>query len=154
MIRPLRSVHRLVFFAWILLLPAVFIGGLLSRHQWPPDVANDRKEFRQGKLLTSEMRETAGNLRFEARVLTLPTDPNARAVEIISETSLVSPDVLVYWSAPRPDSNLPASAQLLGSYHPQQPYRLPNEAKGAGFVVLYSLAQQKILGYFSLEHQS
>jgi hypothetical protein len=148
MIRPLRSLHRIIFAAWILLLPAVLIGGLLSRHQWPAAVP--LKETSQGELLIPETSGTAGDLRFEARLLTVPSDPNARAVEIISKASALSPDVLVYWSASRPGSNLPASATLLGPYHPQQKNRLPGEANGTGFVVLYSLAQQRILVSFSL----
>jgi hypothetical protein len=150
MIRPLRSAHRLIFTTWILVLPAVFIGGLLSRHHWPTAASAPLKETSQGELLIPEKSETAGDLRFEARLLTLSSDPNARAVEIVSKTSALSPDVLVYWSATRPESNLPASAQLLGPYHPQQQNRLPSEANGAGFVVLYSLAQQRILASFSL----
>jgi len=150
MIQPLRSVHRLIFSAWILVLPTVFIGGLLSRHQWSPVASSPLKESSQGELLISEKSETAGDLRFEARLLTVSSDPNVRAVEIVSKASALSPDVLVYWSASRPESNLPASAQLLGPYHPQQQNRLPSEANGVGFVVLYSLAQQRILASFSL----
>ena len=150
MIRPLRSVHRLIFATWILILPAVFIGGLLSRHHWPAAAPAPLKESGQLELLIPEKSETAGDLRFEGRLLKLSSDPNARAVEIVSKASALSPDVLVYWSASRPGSNLPASAQLLGPYHPQQQNRLPSEAKGAGFVVLYSLAQQRVLASFAL----
>jgi hypothetical protein len=142
--------HRFIFSAWILVLPAVFIGGLLSRHQWPTVASSPLKETSQGELLISEKSETAGDLGFEARLLTVSSDPNVRAVEIVSKASALSPDVLVYWSASRPESNLPASAQLLGPYHAQQQNRLPSEANGAGFVVLYSLAQQRILSSFSL----
>ena len=148
MIQPLRSAHRLIFGLWILLLPAVLIGGLLSRHQWP--AAASTKGTSQGELLIPEKSEKAGIPGFEARLLTLSSDPNARAVEIDSKTAAVSPDILVYWSPSRPESNLPASAQLLGPYHPQQQTRLPSEANGAGFVVLYSLAQQRMLTWFAL----
>jgi hypothetical protein len=150
MIRPLRTVHRFIFATWILVLPAVFIAGLFSRHHWPTAASTPLKETSQGERLISEKSETAGDLRFEARLLTLSSDPNARAVEIDSKTAAVSPDVFVYWSAARPGSNLPAFAQLLGPYHPQQQNRLPPEANGAGFVVLYSLAQRRILASFSL----
>jgi hypothetical protein len=150
MIQPLRSVHRLIFATWILVLPAVFIGGLLSRHHWPIAASTPSKETIQGELLIPEKSETAGDLRFEARLLTVPSLPNARAIEIVSKASALSPDVLVYWSASRPGSNLPASAQLLGPYHPQQQTRLPSEANGTGFVILYSLAQQRIVSSFSL----
>jgi hypothetical protein len=143
-------VHRLIFGLWILLLPAVLIGGLLSRHRWPAVAAASLKETSQGELLIPGKNEKPGDLRFEARLLTLSPDPNARAVEIDSKIAALSPDVLVYWSASRPESNLPASAQLLGPYHPQQQNRLPSEAKGTGFVVLYSLAQQRVLASFSL----
>jgi hypothetical protein len=154
MIRPLRSAHRVVFCAWILLLPTVFIGGLLSRHQWPATASTHLKQTSQSELLISEKSETAGELKFEVRLLKVPTDPNMRAVEFLSETPVVAPDVLVYWSARRPESNLPAYAQLLGTYHPHQQYRLPSAAKDTGFVVLYSLAQEKLLGCFSLGNQT
>jgi hypothetical protein len=150
MIHPLRSVHRLIFATWILVLPAVFIGGLLSRHHWPAAASTPPKKLSQGELLISEKSETAGDLRYEARLLTVPSLPNARAVEIVSKASALSPDVLVYWSASRPGSNLPASAQLLGPYLPQQQTRLPSEANGTGFVILYSLAQQRIVSSFPL----
>ena len=150
MIRPLRSVHRLIFATWILVLPAVFIGGLLSRHHWPIAASTPSKKLSQGEFLISEKSETAGDLRYEARLLTVPSLPNARAVEIVSKASALSPDVLVYWSASRPGSNLPASAQLLGPYLLQQQTRLPSEANGTGFVILYSLAQQRIVSSFPL----
>lgn len=154
MIQPLRSVHRLIFATWILVLPALFIGGLLSRHHWPIAASTPSEKLSQGELLISEKSETSGDLRFEARLLTLSSDPNARAVEIVSKSSAPSPDVLVYWSASCPGSNLPASAQLLGPYHPQQQTRLPSEASGTGFVILYSLAQQTIVSSFPLgNHQ-
>ena len=150
MIRPLRSVHRLIFAIWILVLPAVFIGGLLSRHRWSIAASTPSKKLSQGELLIAEKSETAGDLKFEARLVRPSSDPNARAVEIVSKSSALSPDVLVYWSASCPGSNLPASAQLLGPYHPQQQTRLPSETNGAGFVVLYSLAQQRIVSSFAL----
>jgi hypothetical protein len=150
MIRPLRSVHRLIFAAWIVVLPAVFIGGLLSRHHWPAAASASLQETTQGELLIPEKSEAAWDIKFEARLLTLSSDPNARAVEIVSGASELSPDVLVYWSSTRPGANFPTSAQLLGPYHPQQQNRLPSEANRAGFVVLYSLAQQSILASFAL----
>ena len=150
MIRPLRSAHRLIFGLWILLLPAVLIGGLLSRHQWPAATSTPPKETRHGELLTPEKSGTPGDLRFEARLLTLSSDLNARAVEVDSKTAALSPDVLVYWSPSRPELNLPASARLLGPYHPRQQNRLPSEANGTGFVVLYSLPQQRVLASFAL----
>lgn len=35
MIQPLRKVHRRIFLAFALLLPALFLSGIAFRHRWP-----------------------------------------------------------------------------------------------------------------------
>ncbi len=36
MIQPLRKIHRYIFLALALLLPALLLSGILFRHSWPP----------------------------------------------------------------------------------------------------------------------
>ncbi len=35
MIQPLRNTHRRLFWALLVLLPALFLSGLAFRHSWP-----------------------------------------------------------------------------------------------------------------------
>ncbi len=35
MIQPLRKIHHRVFFVLALLLPALFVSGILFRYSWP-----------------------------------------------------------------------------------------------------------------------
>jgi hypothetical protein len=35
MIQPLRKIHRRLFFALALLLPALFLSGIVFRYSWP-----------------------------------------------------------------------------------------------------------------------
>lgn len=35
MIQPLRKMHRRIFLAFALLLPALFLCGIAFRHSWP-----------------------------------------------------------------------------------------------------------------------
>jgi hypothetical protein len=35
MIQPHRKIHRLIFFVLALLLPALFLSGMVFRYSWP-----------------------------------------------------------------------------------------------------------------------
>lgn len=150
MIQPLRAAHRLVFFACLLILPALFLGGLFARHKWPLASPANPVQLQNGEVLLSEKVEKVGNLQFNVRLLGSSGNPGERAVQISSKTPLVAPDVLVYWSEQPVPSALPAAAQLLGPYRPHARYLLPVDSRETGSIMLYSLGQQKLLGAFSL----
>jgi hypothetical protein len=153
MIRPLRTTHRIVFFVWLVILPSLFIGGLLARHKWPVTASANSGELRAGEQALSDTHQTVGGIRFEVRVLVSSISPAERAVQIVSQTPVVVPDLLVYWSQTAVQTSLPDSAQLLGPYRPWERYPLPAGSSVGGFIVFYSLGQQKALGSLSLGKQ-
>jgi hypothetical protein len=151
MIQPLRKLHRSVFLAWTAILPAVFLGGVLSRPRWPKPA--NAKEAGPGKLLVWEKTESLRNHPTRIRLLRDQTDKESLSVQFAPENPLVAPDVLVYWVSHPSPADLPSDARLLGSFRPLQVYELPKEAMNRGHVMLYSLALRESLGSIALGAQ-
>ena len=123
MIRALRRRHRAATLALALALPPAVAVALLSR---PP-------EPRSPKPLAAALREPAA-----------PHD--GRSVELDTRRQPVVPDALVYWSPGESDpESLAAGSVFLGSLpaEAQRSYAVPGV--GAGRVVVYSLAWQRIV---------
>ena len=124
MIQPLRKVHRRSFVLLALVLPAVFIAGLLARR---PLVPAERVSDRISLVLPS-----GAEMVIDSR------DLWGSAVD--------APDPLVYWTlaAPAPGS-LPGGARLLGSLEAarRNRLRLPGDTGARGYLILYSLAWHK-----------
>lgn len=151
MIQPLRKVHRSVFLAWTAILPAVFLGGLLSRPRWPkPAMISGAVP---GRLLVWEKTESLGKHPTRVRLLRDQTDKESLSVQFAPEDPQVAPDVLVYWVSHPSSGELPDDARLLGSFRPLQVYGLPKEARNSGYVILYSLALRESLGSIALGAQ-
>jgi hypothetical protein len=149
-IQPLRATHRIVFFVWLLILPSLFVAGMHSRHKWPATASANSSALRAGEQMLSNTQQTVGGLHFEARELAYSANPADRVVQITSQAPVVVPDLLIYWTQIPVQTSLPDSAQLLGPYRSGERYPLPTGSNGSGFVVLYSLGQQKVLGSFSV----
>jgi len=117
MIQPLRRLHLRIVFAAAVVLPLVFLLGLLARRPFPlveidlPHQGNWPAEF---------------------------------SVYLKSFKETLTPDALVYWSPLNPVSqSLLPEARLLGSLHGSfvSTASLPSD----GYLLLYSLAQQKVI---------
>jgi hypothetical protein len=142
MIQPLRKIHRGMFFALFLTLPTVFASGLLSRH----------KAAREPVLAEiwskSQIASLAGQ-KLHMRIVNGSGTRPGRRLELIPESPLLAPDVLVYWSKADAASNLPSGAILLGPFEPTKQYPLPEQEmkeNGEGFIILYSLGWKQMLG--------
>lgn len=153
MIQPLRATHRAVFLTWAILLPVLFIEGLLSRHQPPPASGPILQSPAKSKTVRSEKNVKVGTTSCHVKLLQSPDNPAEQYLQLNPEAPVVSPDVLVYWSEQSSPSGLPEHAQLLGSFRPMEIYLLPTNAQGTGYAILYSLAQQKSIGSVSLGAQ-
>lgn len=122
MILPLRRRHRLAFFALSMLLPVLFLTGLVTR----------------SPLVTAEPVS-------ERIILVVPSGAQVIAdARELWGNAIDSPDLLVYWSGHDPAlGSLPASAHLVGSLDLGRHAGLKIPDKG--HLILYSLAHQRPL---------
>ena len=160
MIRPLRQRHRRMVIVLGVFLPIAFLIGIAARKSVPgmtslPQelVASPQKfavtEWERADLFTKTpiqvrlLRESAGAGHF--------------AVEFSAARDFVKPDLIVYWVAGSPNvtDTLPDNARLLGVFNSSVALSLPPDAgPDSGVLVLYSLADQEIVGVskpFALE---
>jgi hypothetical protein len=152
MIQPLRKLHRRMFLALLLILPVLFVSGLLSRHEWPSaGLSLAKGPIRTDKIVSPRTAVLAGN-EFDVRILDEGSGTSGWSLELVPHSPLVAPDVLVYWSKASAASELPAGAELIGAFELNRVYRLPMQKMqdGHGFIVLYSLAQKQTLGSFAI----
>ena len=122
MIQPLRRLHLRIVFAASVILPLVFLAGLLGRRPFPL-VEIDLP--RQGEWPA----EFSGYLKSFKETLT--------------------PDALVYWSPLNSSGQtLLPEARLLGALYGSfvSNGSLPSD----GYLLLYSLAQQKVIAALPL----
>ena len=160
MISPLRQQHRRMVIVLGVFLPIAFLIGIAARKSVPgmtslPQelVASPQKfavtEWERADLFTKTpiqvrlLRESAGAGHF--------------AVEFSAARDFVKPDLIVYWIAGSPNvtDTLPDNARLLGVFNSSVALSLPPDAgPDSGVLVLYSLADQEIVGVskpFALE---
>ena len=150
MIHPLRTTHCSMFLALALFLPVLFVSGLFSRHKWPTKPTPDSIQLRADEVAVSEQTANLNGRKFAVRIFADRSNQDELEIQLSPTLSLVIPDVLVYWSETESTPELSANARLLGPFSPTDHYRLPAEARGRGFIVLYSLAQKQVLGSFSM----
>lgn len=151
MIQPLRALHRGIFFSLAVVLPAVLVAGLSTRHRVlePPRQIDLALSNPPGTLLILEKTESVDHHRLQLRLLRDAAKTRDFYVQFVLDSPWVVPDVLVYSSANPGTDGLPDHAQLLGPFQPKEIYRLSAPA-GNGYALLYSLAQQKILAAIPL----
>ena len=123
MIRALRLRHRLAAAGLAATVPPAFALALLARSPEP----------RSAEPL--------------AAVLSEPAEPTgARAVEIDTRGGELVPDALVYWSpGAGTDESLAPDSVFLGSLPADAVRRFAAPGSGAGRVVVYSLAWQRVV---------
>ena len=123
MIRSLRLRHRFAAAGLAVALPPAFALALLARSPEP----------RSAEPL--------------AAVLAEPAEPvGARAVEIDGRGGELVPDALVYWSPGASSSeSLAPDSVFLGSLPADAIRRFAAPGSGAGRIVVYSLAWQRVV---------
>jgi hypothetical protein len=143
MIQPLRQMHRTIFFALGIALPVLFTAGLASRHAPLPVVGTI-----EGKLAQrnggAEFVLNRGSSKFTVRLLENKNAGPAREFLAIPDSGFLAPDVFVYWSETQPGASLSPNAKLLGKLGPGELYRIASGS--GGYFVLYSVAQNEVLG--------
>jgi hypothetical protein len=149
MIRPLRATHRIVFLFLPVALAAVLVGGLALRYTWPASQSSPMPT----DLATSETIATIAGVRLKVRWLNQSGEPLVFKVQLVPTAPLTIPDLLVYWSEGSLAKGLSSNARLLGSYRPGEIYSFPAEARGKGYLSLYSLAHREVLASISLGGQ-
>jgi hypothetical protein len=144
MIQPLRRVHRFIFFAFGIALPVLFIAGLLARHAPLPVMGQVEGKLAQENGGTEFALQLASS-KFKARLVESKRSVTEREFLVIPDSGFLAPDVFVYWSESKPGTAIGPNAKLLGKLGPRELYRIP--AGVAGYFVLYSVAQNEILGF-------
>ena len=153
MIRPLRTTHRVIFFAFAILLPVLFASGLLSRPHWPSAPAVSKEVIPEGQKVVWEKSGFVDGTKIAVRVLRDPSSTNSEQVQFSTGKPLLAPDLLVYWSPQQLNAGLAAEAHLLGPFHVLTRYSLPLEAEKKGFVILYSIARGQAMVSLPVEIQ-
>jgi hypothetical protein len=143
MIQPLRRTHRAIFFALGIALPALFITGLASRHAplSPVRPPEDKLAQRNGG---TEFVLNRGSSKFTVRLIEHKKGGPEREFLATPDSGFLAPDVFVYWSETKPGTSISPNARLLGRLGPRELYRIP--AGSGGYFVLYSVAQNEVLG--------
>ena len=143
MIQPLRKMHRTIFFALGIALPVLFIAGLASRHTPLPAVGTVENQLAQRDGGT-EFVLNRGSSKFTVRLVENKKGGQEREFLAIPDSGFLAPDVFVYWSETQPGASLSPNAKLLGKLGPGELYRIPSGS--GGYFVLYSVAQNEVLG--------
>jgi hypothetical protein len=143
MIQPLRKMHRFIFFALGIALPVLFIAGLASRHAPLPAIGTVESKLAQLNAGT-EFVLTHGSSKFTVRLVENKKGRMEREFLVIPASEFLAPDVLVYWSETQPGASLSPNAKLLGKLGPGELYRIASGS--GGYFVLYSVAQNEVLG--------
>jgi hypothetical protein len=150
MISSLRQRHRRVFIALGIFLPVALTVGIAGRRsvpiaaELPAELAATQKfeavEWERAKLFT--------NAPVTLRLLREKNNSGRFALDFSADKNFLKPDLLVYWISEKShlSNMLPNDALLLGSFGPTL-LPLPDEAaKSTGSLVIYSLADNEILG--------
>jgi hypothetical protein len=143
MIRPLRRVHRFIFFAFGIALPVLFIAGLWARHAPLPATGQVESKLAQENGGTEFALQLASS-KFKARLVESKRSETEREFLVIPDSGFLAPDVFVYWSESKPVTAIGPNDKLLGKLGPREFYRIP--AGVSGYFVLYSVAQSEIIG--------
>ncbi len=143
MIQPLRKMHRTIFFMLGIALSVLFIAGLASRHAPLPAVGTVEGKLAQRNGGT-EFVLNRGSSKFTVRLLENKKAGPEREFLAIPDSGFLAADVFVYWSETQPGASLSPNTKLLGKLGPGELYRIPSGF--GGYFVLYSLAQNEVLG--------
>ena len=147
MIHPLRAAHHAVFLFLPILLAAVVASGLALRYRWPAPHQSLTTEVE-----ASETTATVAGVTLRVRLLA-PTAPTERKVQLLPAAPVASPDLLVYWSEDSTPNTLTPSARLVGPFHARAIYTLRANARGQGYLTLYSLAHREVVASIPLGAQ-
>ncbi len=143
MIQPLRKMHRTIFFALGIALPVLFIAGLASRHAALAAVGLEENKLAQRNGGTEFVLNRSLS-KFTVRLVENRKSGPEREFLAIPDSGFLAPDVFVYWSETQPGAALSQNAKLLGKLGPGKLYRIPSGSRG--YFVLYSVAQNEVLG--------
>lgn len=145
----LRRTHRWVFTVLCVLLPIVFVAGIILRRGVPETTALPPELLPQTQTFTATGREF-GDLFSNSPVrvsLWCDIPGDQYAVSFTAAKNFTKPDLIAYWNAGHPAEvrQLPTSATLLGAFV-AGPLVLPQEAMVTeGSLILYSLANQEVV---------
>ena len=143
MIQPLRKMHRTIFTLLGIALPILFIAGLASRHAPLFSVRPAEDKLAQNNGGT-EFVVNRGSSKFTVHLMENRKGGPEREFLAIPDSGFLAPDVFVYWSETKPETSIGANARLLGKLVPRGLYRIP--AGSGGYFVIYSVAQNEVLG--------
>ena len=133
-------------------VPAVFIAGLLARPSVPTSGSGSRA-LPAGAVIVKSFDQSWQKNLIHTRIYRLPDDTSKLRLQLEPSSEIPEPDLLVYWSdkqsSPAPDSLAP-DAQFLGDLA-QQTYVLPSGSERGGLLILYSLGHQRVVDRAKLE---
>ena len=151
MIQPLRAVHRRIFVALALVLPAILLIGLGARRPSLGPSARAADVPAAGNML-SESSNLWQKHSIQSKFYRKPDRPHEIYVVLRPTEELNEPDLLLYWAANPPQGEaLPGDAQLVGAFSKSEAFLVPLNEKGAGHLVLFSPAHQTVFDTAAVE---
>ena len=125
MIRPLRQRHRLMVFAATAVVPLAFAWGLATRKEVPASSAAEPARPAATEVQSELWRKDGlwGKHTLQTRLLRMGSGAGQVAIELVSPSQIIRPDVLVYWvpGTGNLDERPPQDAFLLGSFESANP---------------------------------
>jgi hypothetical protein len=144
MIQPLRTVHRRVFVALALVLPAILLAGIEARHP-SASLTGRSPELPATAHLVRGSSELWKQHPIQTKFYGRSDRPKDIYVVLRPMQPLNEPDLLLYWSTKTPLGNsLPSESLLVAPYAADEAFALPLEKERAGNLILLSLAHQTV----------
>ena len=145
MILPLRHLHRATFTCLAIILPVIFVSGLVARRA-PSALAESAPASPAGEVVLDSMQLWRAH---SIRTIVYKAPGQTSLSVRLSHADVGAPDVLVYWSDSKKMTNI-SDAHLLGRFDSENVYQLPTGARG-GSLVLYSLGHREMIDFAILD---
>jgi hypothetical protein len=137
MIRPLRTLHKRMFYVIAVVTPTIFLVGLTQRDTQFAAPSNAPLTLRGGAEV------------WPSGVLATSIDQQTVTIHVLQPSRVPDP-LLYYVQSSVQTAKLPANAVLLGSVHGSDRLTLPFKK---GSLILYSLGHRTVVDHLAFEEK-
>jgi hypothetical protein len=152
MIQRLRTMHLRTMVALAFVLPALIAAGLMARQR---SLGHEELHAHHLTNFSAVIRKSDTLWQKHALQTVFYRDsaqPEALQVALHPMQGLNEPDLLLYWCTDQPQRNeLSFRAQLIGPFIPDHTFRLMSKVVPSGYLVLFSLAHNRVIDWARVE---